>query len=106
MRWRVRASCRRLRALLVWVRHFCLDASDVFLASYPRSGNTIATVAKGLPSRVQTVGREDYQRISATILSPLLESPGHIFGNSVGRRSAMRLSGRAYLCFECLSVGV
>jgi hypothetical protein len=29
-----------VRAPLIWLRHRGLDASDVFLASYPRSGNT------------------------------------------------------------------
>jgi hypothetical protein len=30
----------KVRAPLIWLRHRGLDASDVFLASYPRSGNT------------------------------------------------------------------
>jgi hypothetical protein len=38
---RSRASRTRLRAPVVWIRHLGLDPSDVFLASYPRSGNTL-----------------------------------------------------------------
>jgi len=30
----------KVRAPLIWLRHCGLDAADVFLASYPRSGNT------------------------------------------------------------------
>ena len=41
MRIRARASRTSLRAPLVWARHLGLDSSDVFLASYPRSGNTL-----------------------------------------------------------------
>jgi len=41
MRIRARVSRTSLRAPLVWGRHLGLDSSDVFLASYPRSGNTL-----------------------------------------------------------------
>jgi hypothetical protein len=41
IRIRARASRTRLRAPVVWIRHLGLDSSDVFLASYPRSGNTL-----------------------------------------------------------------
>jgi len=41
MRIRARASRTSLRAPLIWARHLGLDSSDVFLASYPRSGNTL-----------------------------------------------------------------
>jgi hypothetical protein len=41
MRFRARVSHPPLRAPLVWIRHLGLDGSDVFLASYPRSGNTL-----------------------------------------------------------------
>jgi Sulfotransferase domain len=41
MRMRARVSRTSLRAPLVWARHLGLDSSDVFLASYPRSGNTL-----------------------------------------------------------------
>ncbi len=40
MRLRARASRTAFRAPLVWARHLGLDDRDVFLASYPRSGNT------------------------------------------------------------------
>jgi hypothetical protein len=39
--WRARAARTWLRAPLVYLRHLGLDPSDVFLASYPRSGNTM-----------------------------------------------------------------
>lgn len=38
VRYRLRST--KLRAPLVWFRHRGLSAKDVFLASYPRSGNT------------------------------------------------------------------
>ena len=37
---RHQASKKQLRIPLIWLRHRGLDANDVFLASYPRSGNT------------------------------------------------------------------
>jgi len=40
-RLRGRAARTRFRAPLVWLRHRGLDSADVFLASYPRSGNTM-----------------------------------------------------------------
>jgi hypothetical protein len=39
-RLRHRVMVTQVRAPLIWLRHCGLDASDVFLASYPRSGNT------------------------------------------------------------------
>ncbi|MBZ5719907.1 MAG: sulfotransferase domain-containing protein [Acidobacteriia bacterium] len=39
-RLRHRASKSLLRKPLIWLRHRGLDPADVFLASYPRSGNT------------------------------------------------------------------
>ena len=39
-RLRYRASNSLVRIPLIWLRHRGLDSSDVFLASYPRSGNT------------------------------------------------------------------
>jgi hypothetical protein len=39
-RLRHKAARTRLRAPLVWLRHRGLDPSDVFLASYPKSGST------------------------------------------------------------------
>ena len=39
-RIRHRVMRTRVRAPLIWLRHCGLDAHDVFLASYPRSGNT------------------------------------------------------------------
>ena len=43
LRWagiRYRARTTRLRLPLVWIRHRGINPRDVFLASYPRSGNT------------------------------------------------------------------
>lgn len=61
-RWRARASRTRLRAPLAWIRHLGLNASDVFLASYPRSGNTmlrfvLAEVLSGTPSSFDSIQR-------------------------------------------------
>lgn len=39
-RIRHQASRTLLRAPIIWLRHRGLDANDVFVASYPRSGNT------------------------------------------------------------------
>lgn len=39
-RIRHKASRTLLRAPVIWLRHRGLDANDVFVASYPRSGNT------------------------------------------------------------------
>jgi Sulfotransferase domain len=39
-RLRHKAAHSRIRVPLIWLRHRGLDSSDVFLASYPRSGNT------------------------------------------------------------------
>ena len=60
--WRARASRTRLRAPLVHLRHLGLDSSDVFLASYPRSGNTmlrfmLAEALTGVPSSFDTIQR-------------------------------------------------
>jgi hypothetical protein len=60
--WRARASRTRLRAPLVHLRHLGLDLSDVFLASYPRSGNTmlrfiLAEALAGEPSSFDNIQR-------------------------------------------------
>ncbi len=41
LRLRARASRTSFRAPIVWARHLGLDRTDAFLASYPRSGNTL-----------------------------------------------------------------
>jgi Sulfotransferase domain len=41
MRFRYAAARSHLRAPLIWLRHWGLDSSDVFLASYARSGSTL-----------------------------------------------------------------
>ncbi len=61
-RLRARASRTQLRAPIVWLRHLGLDNSDVFLASYPRSGNTLlrfvlAEVMSGVPSSFDSIQR-------------------------------------------------
>jgi estrone sulfotransferase len=61
-RWRARAARTRLRRPLVWLRHRGLDSSDVFLASYPRSGNTmlrfiLGEVLSGVPSSFDHIQR-------------------------------------------------
>ncbi|HEX3740101.1 MAG TPA: sulfotransferase domain-containing protein [Terriglobales bacterium] len=61
-RFRGRMARTRLRSPLVWLRHLGLDASDVYLASYPRSGNTmlrfiLAEVLSGVPSSFDSIQR-------------------------------------------------
>jgi hypothetical protein len=51
-----------MRSPLVWLRHFGLETSDVFLASYPRSGNTmlrfiLAEILSGIPSSFDSIQR-------------------------------------------------
>jgi len=61
-RFRARAARTRLRAPLVWLRHLGLDSTDVFLASYPRSGNTLlrfmlGEALSGVPSNFDRIQR-------------------------------------------------
>lgn len=61
-RWRARAARTRLRAPLVWLRHLGLDSTDVFLASFPRSGNTmlrfmLGEALSGVPSNFDQIQR-------------------------------------------------
>jgi hypothetical protein len=61
-RWRARAARTQLRAPLAWLRHLGLDSADVFLASYPRSGNTLlrfvlAEALSGVPSNFDQIQR-------------------------------------------------
>ena len=81
----LRASASRspLRAPILWARHLGLDISDVFLASYPRSGNTLLgfTLAE-LLSRVPCTF-ENVQRIVPEIgvhgeAFPLLPGGGRL----------------------------
>jgi hypothetical protein len=60
--WRARASRTGLRAPIAWIRHLGIDASDVFLAGYSRSGNTmlrfpLGEVLSGIPSTFDTIQR-------------------------------------------------
>lgn len=63
MKFRVRLACKPwLRWPLVSVRHCGLDESDVFLASYPRSGNKLlrfilAEILSATPSSFDTMQR-------------------------------------------------
>lgn len=61
-RFRARASRTRLRAPLAWLRNLGIDSHDVFLASYPRSGNTmlrfmLAEALSSVPSSFETIQR-------------------------------------------------
>ena len=61
-RWRARAARTRLRAPLVWCRHLGIESTDVFLASYPRSGNTmlrfmLGEALSGVPSNFDQIQR-------------------------------------------------
>ena len=60
--FRGRMARTRLRSPLVWLRHLGLDTADVYLASYPRSGNTmlrfiLAEVLSGIPSSFDSIQR-------------------------------------------------
>src|ERR1700744_2321096 len=60
--FRGRMARTRLRSPLVWLRHLGLDTSDVYLASYPRSGNTmlrfvLAEILSGIPSSFDSIQR-------------------------------------------------
>lgn len=60
--FRGRMARTRLRSPLVWLRHFGLDSADVYLASYPRSGNTmlrfiLAEILGGIPSSFDSIQR-------------------------------------------------
>lgn len=57
---RHKASRTILRAPIVWLRNRGLDTNDVFLASYPRSGNTwlrylLAQVLTGRPATFESI---------------------------------------------------
>lgn len=59
---RYRAARTRLRTPLVWLRHCGLDPQDVFIASYPRSGNTwtrflLAHVFAGAPTGFDEINK-------------------------------------------------
>jgi hypothetical protein len=59
---RSNASRTRLRRPLVWLRNLGLDPADQFLASYPRSGNTmlrflLAEAITGVPSTFDNIQR-------------------------------------------------
>jgi len=59
---RARVSRTGLRAPLAWVRHLGIDTSDVFLAGYSRSGNTmlrfpLGEVLSGIPAAFDTIQR-------------------------------------------------
>lgn len=62
VRFRARVARTPLRTPLRWLRDLGLDANDVFLASYPRSGNTmlrfvLAEAMTGVPSSFETIQR-------------------------------------------------
>ena len=83
MRIRARASRTSLRAPLVWGRHLGLDSNDVFLASYPRSGNTLLRfpLAEAISGALCTF--ENVQRIVPEIgvhvyAYPLLPAGGRL----------------------------
>jgi hypothetical protein len=59
-RWRVRLSRTPVRRPLVWIRNLGLDADDAFLASFPRSGNTmlrfmLGEALSGTPATFETI---------------------------------------------------
>lgn len=95
MELRARISRTRLRAPLVWVRHLGLESRDVFLASYPRSGNTmlrfpLAEILSSVPTsfdHVQRIVPEIGVHVHAF---PLLASGGRLIKTHEAYRKKYR----------------
>jgi hypothetical protein len=70
-----------LRAPLAWLRNLGIDSHDVFLASYPRSGNTmlrfmLAEALSSVPSSFETIQRLIPEVGVHETLSPCCMGPG------------------------------
>jgi hypothetical protein len=85
-RWnRFRATLAKspLRRPVIWVRHRGLNAADVFLASYPRSGNTwlrfvLAEVLTGQAINFDNVDRFIPELKLHSSALPILQNNGHL----------------------------
>lgn len=95
MELRARISRTRLRTPLVWIRHLGLESRDVFLASYPRSGNTmlrfpLAEILSSVPTsfdHVQRIVPEIGVHVHAF---PLLPSGGRLIKTHEAYRQKYR----------------
>jgi Sulfotransferase domain len=82
-RFRHKAARTRLRAPLIWLRNRGLDSSDVFLASYPRSGSTwtrfvLYEILAGEPSSFDNVNRGIPENGIQWLAKPLLPGRGRL----------------------------
>jgi hypothetical protein len=89
------ASRTRLRLPLVWLRNLGLDPADQFLASYPRSGNTmlrflLAEVITGIPSSFDNIQRTIPDIGVHVRAIPLLPGSGRLIKTHERRRPAYR----------------
>jgi hypothetical protein len=82
-RLRHKAARTPLRIPLIWLRSRGLDASDVFLASYPRSGSTwtrfvLYEILAGEPSGFDNVNRGIAENGIQWLTRPLLPGEGRL----------------------------
>lgn len=82
-RLRHKAARTRFRAPLIWLRNRGLDSSDVFLASYPRSGSTwtrfvLYEILTGEPSSFDNVNRGIPENGIQWLARPLLPGQGRL----------------------------
>lgn len=82
-RFRHKAARTRFRAPLIWLRNCGLDSSDVFLASYPRSGSTwtrfvLYEILTGESSSFDNVNRGIPENGIQWLAKPLLPGEGRL----------------------------
>lgn len=82
-RLRHKAARTRFRAPLIWLRNRGLDSSDIFLASYPRSGSTwtrfvLYEILTGTSSSFDNVNRGIPENGIQWLARPLLSGAGRL----------------------------
>lgn len=82
-RFRHKAARTRFRTPLIWLRNRGLDSSDVFLASYPRSGSTwtrfvLYEILTGESSNFDNVNRGIPENGIQWLAQPLLPGEGRV----------------------------
>jgi len=82
-RFRHKAARTRFRAPLIWLRNRGLDTSDIFLASYPRSGSTwtrfvLYEILAGETSSFDNVNRGIPENGIQWLARPLLPGEGRL----------------------------
>ncbi len=82
-RFRHKAARTKFRTPLIWLRNRGLDRSDVFLASYPRSGSTwtrfvLYEILAGEPSSFDNVNRGIPENGIHWLARPLLPGEGRL----------------------------